>query len=251
MAQLDGKVALITGGARGQGAAEARRFVAEGARVVVGDVAHDEGKALASELGSAAAYVGLDVTDESDWAEAISAAGDLFGPIDVLVNNAGIVRVAPLVQTATDDYMAVVRVNQLGVFLGMRAVLPGMIERRSGAIVNISSIDGIVGMPGMSAYAATKHAVIGMTKSVALEVAAFGVRVNAVLPGGVDTPMLDMPELGFDIGAVVASKVPMARLADAGEVAGLVCYLASEESRYCTGSSFVIDGGMTAGIPLA
>ncbi len=249
MGKLDGKVALVTGAARGQGAAEVRRFVEEGAHVVAADVLHDEGKALVDELGERAEYVGLDVTSEEDWTAAVAGIEERHGHLDVVVNNAGILRFSPLVTMPLEDYMAVVQVNQVGVFLGIKTTAPLMIRSGGGSIINISSVDGLVGMPGFSAYAATKHAVVGMTKSAAIELAGAAIRVNSVHPGGVDTPMFKTPGLEFiDVGAVLSAKVPMGRLGTSEEVASLVCYLASDESRYCTGSSFVIDGGMIAGV---
>lgn len=248
MGQLSGKVAIITGGARGQGAAHARMFVEQGAQVVLGDVLHDEGKAVAAELGDEACYVGLDVTLEADWANAVATALDRYGRLDVLVNNAGISGLAPLAQMSLDFYLQVVHVNQVGAFLGMRAVLPAMSEAGHGSIINISSIEGLVGGPGCVAYSASKHAVVGMTKSAAIELAPLGIRVNSVNPGPVDTPMARLAEAaGIDVTQIVAAKSPMGRMGTVEEIARFVCFLASDESSYCTGSTFVVDGGWLAG----
>ena len=252
MGRLDGKVAIITGAARGQGAAEARLFAAEGARVLLGDVLDAEGKALAAELGSRALYTHLDVTDESAWRNAVELAENRFGPVHVLVNNAGIVRVAPLEQTSLDDYMEVIRVNQVGVFLGMRSVIPSMKRSGSGSIVNISSIDGLVGMAMGAAYVSSKFAVRGLTKTAALELGPLGIRANSIHPGGVDTPMVRGIGVEPDAGAAsgLFSNVPLGRIGQPGEIAKLALFLASDESSYSTGSEFIADGGLTAGFRL-
>jgi 3alpha(or 20beta)-hydroxysteroid dehydrogenase len=251
MGTLDGKVALVSGGARGQGEAEARRFVAEGARVVLGDLLDDEGKAVAADLGDAARYVHLDVTSEADWAAAVATAVDEFGRVDVLVNNAGIALITPIIGGSLDDYLKVVMVNQVGVFLGMKAAAPAMGESGGGSIVNISSIDGIVGMPGVSAYVASKFAVRGMTKTAALELAPLGIRCNSVHPGYVDTAMLRGTDVspGRDDATLsqFAQGVPLKRLATAADIVEMVVFLASDASRYCSGAEFVVDGGLIAG----
>jgi 3alpha(or 20beta)-hydroxysteroid dehydrogenase len=245
MGRLDGKVALITGGARGQGADEARLFAAEGASVVLTDVLDDEGKQTASGIGAAATFHHHDVTSEAEWTSVVDAALAEHGQLDVLVNNAGILQISPLVLTSEADYRRVIDVNQIGPFLGMKAVVPHMVERQRGSIINISSVAGLGAAPGMIAYGASKWALRGMTKSVALEVAAFGVRVNSIHPGIIDTPMLEEFE-HWGIMPQVMERVPVGRKAAAGEVANLVLYLASDESAYSTGSEFVVDGGMTA-----
>jgi 3alpha(or 20beta)-hydroxysteroid dehydrogenase len=245
MGKLDGRVALITGGARGQGAAEAQLFAREGASVVLTDVLDDEGKATAEAIGDAATYLHHDVTVESEWADVVAATLADHGRIDVLVNNAGILHIAPTVMTSEEEYRRVIDVNQIGVFLGMKAVIPTMVEQASGSIVNISSVAGLVAAPGMIAYGASKWAVRGMTKSVAIELASVGVRVNSVHPGIIETPML----VAFDewgITPAVIERVPMGHSAPATDVASVVLFLASDDSRYCTGSEFVVDGGMTA-----
>lgn len=245
--RLQGKVALISGGARGMGAAEARLFVAEGARVVVGDVLVDEGKALADELGGAVRFVELDVTSEESWQAAVNVATSEFGGLDVLVNNAGIWKVMPLLMTTAEDYMQVVRVNQLGVFLGMKTAVPAMVG--SGSIVNISSVAGLTGAVGQIAYGASKWAVRGMTKIAALELAAGGIRVNSVHPGLIKTPMMTVitDEWGLDPEVLLKPSVPQGRLGTAEDVAPVVLFLASDESSHVTGGEYSVDGGMTAG----
>lgn len=253
MGRLDGKVALITGAARGQGEAEARLFVEEGAKVVLADVLDGEGTVVAKDLGAAACYTHLDVTSESDWASAVELAKSTFGRLDVLVNNAGILKFGPIAMTSLDDYRAVIEVNQVGVFLGMRAAIPAMAANGNGSIVNISSIDGLIGMAGGVAYVASKFAVRGMTKTAALELGQLGIRVNSIHPGGVDTPMIHpegTPLADMDIDAMMSKQVPLGRIAQPIEVARLAAFLASDDSSYCSGSEFVIDGGMTAGLPM-
>jgi 3alpha(or 20beta)-hydroxysteroid dehydrogenase len=246
--RLDGKVALITGAARGQGAAEARLFAAEGARVMLGDVLDDDGEIVAKEFGERGAYRHHDVTSEADWDGIVAATRSQFGRIDVLVNNAGVFRVLGLTMTSLEEYMRIVTINQVGTFLGMKAVTETMIGQRSGSIVNISSVAGLRGSAGTIAYTASKFAVRGMTKVAAIELAPFGVRVNSVHPGLIDTTMLQEAfGLNSDADRVaVGASVPNGRLATAEDVARLVCYLASDDSAYSTGSEFVVDGGMTA-----
>jgi 3alpha(or 20beta)-hydroxysteroid dehydrogenase len=229
------------------GAAEARLFVSEGAKVVVADVLDVEGHALADELGKGVRFVELDVTQESAWDEAIREAAATFGPVNVLVNNAGIALFSPIAGMSLDDYLKVVMVNQVGVFLGMRAVIPEMIKGGGGSIINVSSIDGLLGTPMGCAYVASKFAVRGMTKVAALELASAGIRVNSIHPGGVRTPMLDFLP-GVDLASLIAPTIPLGRVAEPDEVARLALFLASAESSYCTGSEFVIDGGLTCGV---
>ncbi len=243
MGRLDGKVALITGGARGQGAAEAALFVAEGATVVIADVLDDEGRATAERAGATCAYEHLDVTDEEGWAALVTGIVEAHGRLDVLVNNAGIFRVQSLADTTVDDWNRMVAVNQTGVFLGMRAVAGPMTAARSGSIVNISSVAGLGGVGMAFTYAATKWAVRGMTRSAAQDLSRFGVRVNSVHPGYIDTDMLQ--ELDPDVGSLERG-VPLGRLATAEEVARAVLFLASDESGYCTGHELVVDGGLKA-----
>lgn len=247
MGRLAGKVALITGAARGQGAAAAGRFVAEGAKVVLADIEDDEGKRLADSLGDATHFVHLDVSEEDDWAAAVSATAETFGPVTVLVNNAGVLHFAPLHETKLADYERVIRVNQIGTFLGMRAVVPGMVEAGGGSIINVSSVEGLAAAPLLTAYTASKFAIRGMTKVAALELASKGVRVNSVHPGVIETGLLPTALGGMPVDLeFVAKKVPMRRVGQPVEIAELVLFLASDESSYCTGSEFVADGGVTA-----
>jgi 3alpha(or 20beta)-hydroxysteroid dehydrogenase len=243
--RFDGKVVLVTGAARGQGEQEARRFVAEGAAVVLGDVLEDEVGAVAADLGDRASAVRLDVTAPNDWDRAVQTASQQFGGLDILVNNAGIATPTPIMDGSVDDFVRVLMVNQVGVYLGMRAAAPVMKERGRGSIINISSIDGMVGMPYVAGYVSSKFGVRGLTKVAALELAGIGIRVNSVHPGYIDTPMLREP-VG-DLANRLAASVPLRRLGTSREVADLVLFLASEESSYCTGSEFVVDGGMIAG----
>jgi 3alpha(or 20beta)-hydroxysteroid dehydrogenase len=246
MGRLDDKVALITGAARGQGAAEARLFAAEGARVYLSDVLDDEGAATAADIGAAASYHHLDVTDEEAWIALVGDIVDAEGRLDVLVNNAGIFRVMPTALTAESDYRQIIDVNQVGTFLGMKSVIPTMVGAESGSIVNISSVAGLQGAAGTMAYAASKWAVRGMTKVAAREVAPFGVRVNSVHPGIIDTPMMSETTVEGAMLERIVKAIPVGHVAEADDVAKLVLYLASDESRYSTGSEFVVDGGMTA-----
>ncbi len=245
MGRLAGKVALITGAAGGQGAAAATRFVDEGARVVVADVNDEAGKEFATGIG--AHYLHLDVSVEDEWATAIAEVVEVYGPPDVLVNNAGVLHFAALQDTALADYLRVVNVNQVGTFLGMRAVAPLMTEAGAGSIINVSSVEGLKGTPMLTAYTASKFAVRGMTKVAALELARKGVRVNSVHPGAIETGFLPNALGGQPVDLTyVGRRVPMRRVGQPSEIAELVVFLASDESSYCTGAEFVADGGVTA-----
>ncbi|MFI6028352.1 glucose 1-dehydrogenase [Amycolatopsis magusensis] len=245
--RLEGKVALITGAARGQGAAAARRFVAEGARVVAADIVDELGEKLADELGDACVYQHLDVTDEAAWPVATARAAEAFGKLDVVVNNAGVLFFSALEQTKLADYERVIRVNQIGTFLGMRAAVGPLTEAGGGSIVNVSSVEGLAGMPYLTAYTASKFAIRGMTKVAALELGDRGIRVNSVHPGAVDTQMVTDALGGAPVDlAFVGKKVALGRVGSADEIAALVAFLASDDSSYCTGSEFVADGGATA-----
>ena len=246
MGRLTDKIALITGGARGQGAAEARLFAAEGATVWLTDVLDDEGEATAAAIGPAATYRNHDVRDEERWIELVDEVREAHGRLDVLVNNAGIFRVMPTVFTSESEYREIIDVNQVGTFLGMKAVIPTMVGAESGSIINISSVAGLTGAPGTMAYSASKWAVRGMTKVAAKEVAPFGVRVNSVHPGIIDTPMMAEASPEGSIIDRVVDAIPMGHVAQADDVARLVLYLASDESAYSIGAEFVVDGGMTA-----
>ncbi|MGY0059263.1 SDR family NAD(P)-dependent oxidoreductase [Streptomyces sp. LZ34] len=257
MGKLDGRVVIITGAARGQGEQEARLFVAEGARVLLGDVLDEQGEALAKELGDAARYIHLDVGREEDWAAAVSAAKDAFGGLDGLVNNAGILRFNELVGTPLEEYLAVVQVNQVGAFLGMRAVAPELEAAGGGTIVNTASYVALSGMAFLTSYAATKAAVVGMTRVAAMELAPKGIRVNAMCPGAVDTPMTNPAQLdpGADLAEASAAVdelykklVPLGRIGRPEEVARLALFLSSDDSSYITGQPFVVDGGWLAGV---
>jgi 3alpha(or 20beta)-hydroxysteroid dehydrogenase len=242
MNRLAGKIVLISGGARGQGAAEARLFVAEGAKVVIGDVLETEGQRLAAELGDAAVFVRQDVTREDDWAKALDAAAGLGG-LHGLVNNAGIYQPKTLMETDVALFERHMRVNQLGCFLGMKAVVPLMERSGGGSIVNISSVAGLRGSPGAIAYSATKWALRGMTKAAAIDLAPRKIRVNSVHPGPIDTEMLNVRTPEQNQARLQA--VPMKRRGTAEEVANLVLFLLSEESGYITGAEVAIDGGAT------
>lgn len=242
MFRLDGKVALVTGGARGIGAAIAQAMVAEGAKVVIGDVLDREGEALANELGASATYAHLDVTNPDDWDAAVARARTVYGKLNVLVNNAGIGAYAPIEQYSNAEWDKIIAINLTGVFNGIKAAIPALKDARGGSIVNISSMAGLRGEAGMSGYVATKWAVRGLTKSAALEVARYGIRVNSIHPGVVRTP------LSAEGPQVSMSHVAMNRIGEAIEIANLAVFLASEESSFSTGSEFVADGGETAGL---
>ncbi|MGV0161856.1 SDR family oxidoreductase [Mycobacterium colombiense] len=239
--RLAGKVALISGGARGMGASHVRTLVAEGAKVVFGDILDDEGKAVAAEVGDAARYLHLDVTKPEDWDAAVATALGEFGRIDVLVNNAGIINIGTLEDYALAEWQRILDINLTGVFLGIRAVVKPMKEAGRGSIINISSIEGMAGTIACHGYTATKFAVRGLTKSAALELGPSGIRVNSIHPGLIKTPMTDwVPDDIF--------QTALGRAAQPVEVSNLVVYLASDESSYSTGSEFVVDGGTTAGL---
>jgi 3alpha(or 20beta)-hydroxysteroid dehydrogenase len=242
MARFDNKIILITGGARGQGAAEARMLVAEGAKVVIGDVLDAAGNDLAAELGPAARYVHHDVTSEADWAAAIAAA-EALGGLHGLVNNAGIFIPKTIADTDAALFERHMRINQLGCFLGMREVAVPMERSGGGAIVNISSTAGLRGQPGAIAYSATKWALRGMTKAAAQEYAARKIRVNSVHPGPIDTEMLHVRTPEQNQRRI--QLVPMKRMGTAEEVAKLVAFLLSEDSSYITGAEVSIDGGVS------
>jgi 3alpha(or 20beta)-hydroxysteroid dehydrogenase len=243
--RLSGKVALVTGAAGGQGAAAARRFVEEGARVVVADVNDEAGKEFAADIG--AHYLHLDVSVEDEWAAAAAEVVEVYGPPTVLVNNAGILHFSMLVDTKLDDYLRVINVNQVGTFLGMRALAPLMVEAGGGSIINVSSVEGLKATPALTAYTASKFAVRGMTKVAALELARKGVRVNSVHPGAIETGLLPNALGGQPVDLTyVGKRVPLRRVGQPAEIAELVLFLASDESSYCTGAEFVADGGVTA-----
>jgi 3alpha(or 20beta)-hydroxysteroid dehydrogenase len=248
--RLDGKVAFVTGAARGQGEAEARAFVAEGARVVLADVLDVEGRAVAGSLGPHAGYVHLDVREAAGWEAAVAEAERAFGPITVLVNNAAVVGGGGVEDASAEEFMDVVAVNQLGCFLGMQAAVRSMRHAPAGvvgSIINVSSTGGMVGYPGAIAYAGSKWAVRGMTKAAALELAP-DIRVNSLHPGPVDTPMIREPGVSDDeFEERWRAVVPLGRSARPEEIARVALFLASDESSFMTGSEVVVDGGRVAG----
>jgi 3alpha(or 20beta)-hydroxysteroid dehydrogenase len=230
MGRLEGKVALVTGAARGQGEAEAREFVAEGAQVVLADVLDDIGAKVAEQ-----------------WAAAVDLAASTFGRLDVLINNAGILRLGMLESQPLEEYMAVINVNQVGCWLGMQAAVPALKAAGGGAIVNTSSTSGFVGTMGLSAYTASKFAVRGMTKCAAMELGSYNIRVNSVHPGGIDTEMVAGPEFGSIDKDLVYGSLPVPRIGRPDEVAKLMVFLASDDASYCSGAEYLVDGGMLAG----
>ncbi|PSM43953.1 short-chain dehydrogenase [Streptomyces dioscori] len=273
MGKLDGRVVVVTGAARGQGEQEARLFAEEGASVVVADVLDEQGETLAKELGARARYVHLDVSREDDWTAAVALAKEAYGKVDGLVNNAGILRFNALVDTPLDEFMQIVRVNQVGVFLGIKALAPEIEAAGGGTIVNTASYTGLTGMAYVGAYSASKHAIVGLTRVAALELAPKGIRVNAVCPGAIDTamsnpalldPAADTGSAGTgsvgtgsaeaaEAAAAAVAKfyrklVPMGRIGRAEEVARLALFLSCDDSSYITGQPFVIDGGWLAGV---
>ena len=242
MGRVDNKVALITGGARGMGAADARMLVTEGAKVVIGDILDDEGQALADELGDAARYVHLDVSSADDWTAAVETALSSFGKLNVLVNNAGIVQVGPLKTLDVARWQKVLDVNLTGPMLGTKAVIGPMIEAGGGSIINVSSIEGLRGAAYVHSYVASKWGLRGLTKSSALELAPSNIRVNSIHPGFIRTPMTEhLPE---DM-----VQTPLGRPGTPDEVATFVVFLASDESSFSTGSEFVVDGGLVTDVP--
>lgn len=243
MDRLKDKVAIITGGAAGMGEAHVRLFVKEGAKVVLTDINSESGQTLAEELGKKAHFIQHDVTDEAGWAKVVSETEEKFGPIDILVNNAGISPVLTVENSSLDDYMNVVNINQVSVFLGMKYVIPSMKKAGHGSIVNISSINGLSG--GVVGYTDTKFAVRGMTKAAAKELAPYNIRVNSVHPGVINTPMVQESAAFEQIQAMV-EMIPMKRMSQPNEISQLVLFLASDDSSYSTGAEFIADGGVTA-----
>jgi 3alpha(or 20beta)-hydroxysteroid dehydrogenase len=247
--RLAGKVALVTGAARGQGEAIARLFVSEGASVLVTDVLEAEGRAVTDDLAPKAAWQALDVTDEQQWAQAVAACTATFGRLDVLVNNAGIGIPPRRIEDETaEGHRRTLDVNLTGVWHGIRAVMPVMTAQRYGTIVNTSSIDGLVGLAGMASYVASKYAVTGLTRTAALEAGRRGIRVNAVHPGVIETPMVaNAPaEIRARLDRLMAHQA-IPRTGTALEIAYAVLFFANDESSYCTGASLVVDGGHLAG----
>jgi NAD(P)-dependent dehydrogenase (short-subunit alcohol dehydrogenase family) len=248
--RLDGKVALISGGARGQGAGEARLFAREGARVVFGDILDEEGRKVEAEIRESAGeaiYLHLDVTNEADWAAAVETAVSHYGKLDILVNNAGVVSWGTLEDTTTEEWDRVMDVNAKGVFLGTKAAIPEMRKAGGGSIVNISSISGMIGQDSIqSVYNASKGAVRLLTKATAIQYAKEGIRANSVHPGSVATLMNAARRADPELYRQSLSRIPLGRVAEPEEIAYAVLYLASDESSFVTGSELVIDGGFTA-----
>jgi 3alpha(or 20beta)-hydroxysteroid dehydrogenase len=250
---LQGKVALVTGAARGIGAATARLLAAEGARVVVADRREDEGDGVVDALNVArpgsALFVPLDVTGEESWQSAIEATELAFGPLNVLVNNAGIIRVAPLEQMTLDNFRKVIDTNLIGTFLGLKYGAESLKRAGGGSIVNFSSVQGMEGRQGFTAYSASKFGIRGLTKSAAIELGPHNIRVNAVVPGPTKTKMIERPGWVDEDYDRMYGKYPLARMAHADEVARMVLFLASDQSSFCTGGDYVVDGGTLAGKP--
>ncbi len=240
MARFDKTIALVTGGARGMGAGHVRGLVAEGAHVVIGDVLEDEGKALAASLGSNAVFIKLDVTNEDDWKAAVAAAEKLGGPLNLLVNNAGVLAMSPIADMPTADFKRVIDINLLGTFLGIRYAIPPMRKAGGGVIINISSTGGMMGYAGLGAYVASKWAVRGLTKTAALELGHDNIRVLSIHPGAIRTPMIQ------GMSDEMAAGQPIPRFGEVEEVTKMVLFLASEAT-YSTGSEFIIDGGVMLG----
>lgn len=243
MERLLNKVAIVTGAAGGMGASHARRFVEEGAKVVLTDLNEQAGTALANELGENAMFIKQDVTSQADWENVVSETEKAFGPVNILVNNAGISMNNSIEQTTLDQYLKIVNINQVSVFLGMKTVVSSMKKTENGSIVNISSMNGLVA--GAIGYTDTKFAVRGMTKAAAIDFSRYGIRVNSVHPGVIETPMITTGD-AVEVIKEFAKHIPLKRVAQSEEITNLVLFLASEESSYSTGSEFVADGGLTA-----
>ncbi len=254
MARLESEVAIVTGGARGLGRAIAEAYVAEGARVCIADVRIELAQRVAEALGDSVIALELDVTDEQSWNLALGACEEAFGSVSVLVNNAGLAEGAAIDDTTLESYRRVTEVNQTGVFLGMKSVIPAMKRVGHGSIINMSSIDGLVGSPRIISYIASKWAVRGMTKAVAMEMGPYSIRVNSIHPGHVVTELglrdgVDPSIITAMVEEHTARHAPMQRTGTPQEIAAMAVFLASNESSYCTGAEFVVDGGFTAGYP--
>ncbi|WP_431808727.1 glucose 1-dehydrogenase [Lysinibacillus sphaericus] len=243
MSRLSGKVAIITGAAQGMGAAHAKLFVEQGAKVILTDLNEEKGHAFATKLGENAIFVKQNVTSEEDWATVIAKAEEAFGPVNVLVNNAGITMAKNMLDMTLEEYRRIVDINQVSVFLGMKAVAASMMKAGGGSIVNISSMNGLVA--GAVGYTDTKFAVRGMTKAAAMNLAPMGIRVNSVHPGVIATPMVVQEDTKAAVEEF-SKHIPLKRVAQPEEVSNMVLFLASDESSYSTGSEFIIDGGLTA-----
>lgn len=247
MRGLAGKVAIVTGGARGMGACAVRRLAEEGAKVVLGDILEDEGKQLADELGDAVRFTRLDVADEDSWIEAVAFATREFGRLDILINNAGILTFAKLRELDRAEYDRVIAVNQTGVMLGMKHVIAPMTDAGGGAIVNVSSVEGLGGGALLTSYTASKFAVRGMTKAAAWELGRKNIRVNSIHPGAIRTPMVLSQGLNDDGEKFIGSKTALQRMGEPEEVAAVMVFLASDDASYMTGAEVSVDGGVSAG----
>lgn len=243
MERLKNKVAIITGGARGMGASHVRLFASEGAKVVFTDLNEEQGRILEKEIGANVKFIKQDVTDAASWEKVVEDTEKIFGQVNILVNNAGISINKPLLEITEDEYRKIVDINQVSVFLGTKAVAASMKKSGNGSIVNISSMNGLVG--GAIGYTDTKFAVRGMTKAAAIQLSPLGIRVNSVHPGVIETPMVTEGD-SYEVIKKLSKQIPIRRMAKSEEVSNLVLYLASDESSYSTGSEFVIDGGLTA-----
>ncbi len=247
--RLHGTVVIVSGSAGGQGAAEVRLMAAQGAQVVVADIADDAGRAVAAGIGDAAIYHHLDVRSEDDWRATLEAALAAFGRVTALVNNAGISTTPrSIIKTPVDDYRRVIDVNQVGAYTGIHVVAPAIVDAGGGSIVNVSSVNGFVGAWGIAGYVSSKFALRGLTRVASIELARKGVRVNSIHPGPIDTDMLrtGLPE-GVDVLGAMASAVPAGRVGTAEEVAAMVAFLVSDEASFCHGGEFAVDGGFLAG----
>ncbi|WP_031514949.1 SDR family NAD(P)-dependent oxidoreductase [Streptomyces sp. NRRL F-5123] len=240
MGRVENKTALVTGGAMGMGAATVRRLAAEGANVVIADVSMEAAQVLAKEVGPSVVVERLDVRSEQQWADVVRRAEERFGSVDILVNNAGIADTAPLEEWDTARVQRVLDVNLIGVFNGIQAVVPAMKRAGGGSIVNMGSVGGLQGLPGMSGYVVSKWGVRGLTKAAALELGAYGIRVNAVHPGQIHTPMTQ--GIPFD-----TDSIALGRVGEPDDIAGIVLFFAGDDSRFVTGTEVAGDGGQSAG----
>ena len=246
MKRFDSRTVIVTGGARGMGASQARGFVAEGGNVVIADVLEQDGRTLADEPGGQAIFSRLDVTSDRDWAAMVAAAEDAFGPVSVLVNNAAIVRFGPIAETEPAAWRQVIDVNLTGTYLGIPAIVPSMRKAGSGAIVNISAAAGMVGQFGLASYVASKWGVRGLTKTAALEPARYKIRVNSIHPGAIRTPMVAGPDTGA-LTAAAVKGLAIPRMAEPDEITRLALFVASDEASFSTGSEFIAEGGHLLG----